>query len=69
MDKIACKSHKQSHKLKAARAILFLSTGGGINKRNVPQGVYATSSLGVGYIDSPGKMPAGHWKPRQYSTE
>ena len=23
--------------------------------------VYATYSLGVGYLDSPGKMPAGHW--------
>ena len=35
IDIIGYKSHKQSHKLEVARAILILGTGGGINKRNV----------------------------------
>ena len=33
------------------------------NKRNVQQGAYATSGLGV--VDSPGKIPATRWEPGQ----
>lgn len=41
---------------------MILGTGGGINKRNAPKGAFATAGLGVGYVDSPARLP---WEPRK----